>query len=735
MIHALAILFGALLTVVTAWALGAILFRSLALKLHRWEQCLLAFVTGSALLSMIVFAVCALRIVHRGVFLGIGLATIGYAVYSGALRASGDSFPPLPRLWRWVFLAGIAPFSYLAFFHAMMPEDSPDGMAYHLGTVLQYQQAHGFFRITTDIYANLSEGVEMLFLYAFDFGRHSAATLVHFTFLVVLALLILSYGRRIGRPAAGVAAAIFTYAAPIVYFDASMAYIDAALAAVLFAEFYLLQIWDENRDPKLFIPIGILAGFAYAVKYTAFLAVPYAIGFIAWKLWRKRQPLLRPLTVVVLLAAAFVLPWMVKNWMEVVNPISPLANRLFPNPYVHISFEDGWRQYLSHYDLASRWQIPLQVTVQGDHVEGLLGPLFLLTPLALLALRFRAGRQLLLAAALFGSTYFSNIGTRFLIPVVPFVSIGLALAVCDFPALLLALVAFHALTCWPSVIQLYCAPGAWRLERVSPRTALRLRPEETYLNQNPDYRMARLIDGVVPRADKVFGVSQSGQSYTTRDLLVGYESASNEVLQDILWTPVIRDFQPTRKLTFQFAPREIRKLRVVQTANAPQQQWSISELRVFHGGMELARDPAWRLTAHPNPWEVQLAFDNSPVTRWRTWQPATPGMYVEVDFGKLQTVDTMVVETSPDAAGTKVLAEGLDANGQWITLSDHPVESINPIHTSLRREAAAELKARGIRYVLMKPENPGAEDLRRYTEAWGMKVAGVVDTQRLYFIP
>jgi len=262
-----------------------------------------------------------------------------------------------------------------------------------------------------------------------------------------------------------------------------------------------------------------------------------------------------------------------------------------------------------------------------------------------------------------------------------------------------------------------------------------LRPEETYLNQNPDYRMARLIDGVVPRADKVFGVSQSGQSYTTRDLLVGYESASNEVLQDILWTPVIRDFQPTRKLTFQFAPREIRKLRVVQTANAPQQQWSISELRVFHGGMELARDPAWRLTAHPNPWEVQLAFDNSPVTRWRTWQPATPGMYVEVDFGKLQTVDTMVVETSPDAAGTKVLAEGLDANGQWITLSDHPVESINPIHTSLRREAAAELKARGIRYVLMKPENPGAEDLRRYTEAWGMKVAGVVDTQRLYFIP
>ena len=301
MIRVLAILFGTLLTVLTAWALGAVLFRKLALKLHRWEERLLSFVVGSALLSAIVFAICALRVVHRGVFLVIGLAIIGYAVYSGAWRASGESFPPLPRLWRWVFLVAIAAFSYLAFFHAMMPEDSPDGMAYHLGNVLKYQQAHGFFRITNDMYANLSEGVEMLFLFAFDFGRHSAATLVHFTFLVVLALLILSYGRRIGRPAVGVAAAIFTYAAPIVYFDASMAYIDVALAAVLFAGFYLLQIWDDNRDPRLFIPIGILAGFAYAVKYTAFLAVPYAIGFIAWKLWRKRQPVLRPVAVVALL--------------------------------------------------------------------------------------------------------------------------------------------------------------------------------------------------------------------------------------------------------------------------------------------------------------------------------------------------------------------------------------------------------------------------------------------------
>jgi hypothetical protein len=414
MIRIVPILFGALFTVAVAWSLGMLLFRRLALTFRGWEERLLAFVVGSACLSGLMFLLSATRLVHRGILLALGLAVLAYGAYSGVGRFHGKLFPPLPRLWRWVFVAGFAVFTYVGFFNALAPEHSSDGMAYHLNEVLKYLSAHGFPRITTDLYSNLSQGVELLYLFAVSFGRLSAATLVHFTFLVVLAFLILSYGQRIGRPEAGVAASIFTYACPIVLLDASIAYNDVALAAVLFALFYLLQIWDESRDPKMLIPIGILAGFGYEVKYTAFLAMPYAVIFVAWKLWREGKPILRPVLVVSLLAAFCILPWMAKNWIEVANPVSPLANRVFPNPYVHVSFEESWRQYLGSYDLTSHRQIPLQITVQGDHVEGFLGPLFLLAPVALLALRFREGRQLLLAAGIFGSFYFTNIGTRFL---------------------------------------------------------------------------------------------------------------------------------------------------------------------------------------------------------------------------------------------------------------------------------------------------------------------------------
>ncbi len=65
---------------------------------------------------------------------------------------------------------------------------------------------------------------------------------------------------------AGIAGALICFASPVFGKDGSSAYVDVALAAVVFALFYLLQIWDASRDSKLLVPIGILAGFSFATK-------------------------------------------------------------------------------------------------------------------------------------------------------------------------------------------------------------------------------------------------------------------------------------------------------------------------------------------------------------------------------------------------------------------------------------------------------------------------------------
>ena len=728
------LLFGALFTVTTAWALGALVIRKLSLTLYRVEERVLAFTLGSACLSAIVFLLCSVRLAHRGVFLGVGLAIIGYAVHSGVHRRMGKPLPPLSRPWHWVFVSIFGAFVLFYLTNAMAPEVSPDGLAYHLSFVAKYARAHGFVPITTNMYASLSQGAELLFLFAFEFGRHSAAALVHFAFWIALALMILCYGRRIGRPQAGVAAAIFTCVAPVVALDGSVAYIDVAEAAVVFAVFYLLQIWDADRNPKLLAPIGILAGFAYAVKYTGGLAVLYSVGFVAWKLWRAKRPLIRSLVVVSALALLMILPWMVKNWIIVDNPISPLGNRLFPNPHVHISMEESWRQYLRTYGLVSYSELPRQLTLRGDQVNGFFGPLFLLAPLALLAVRFSAGRQLLLAGAIFALPYFSNVGARFLIPAIPFISFCLALTLAQAKWLLLLLTVGHAVASLPSVYHLYCARHTWALDKVSVKAALRIESEESFLSRHSDdYVVARMLDRLVTPSGRVFAFTPPAESYTSRDLLIGYQAGYNELLQDIVWTPVFSYFPPTRILKFQFPSRELRKVRIVQTRRVPNVQWSVAELRVFDG-QELPRAPEWRLTARPNPWDVQLAFDNSPVTRWRTWQDAEPGMYVEVDFGKSQHVDSAVVESSGDSAETNVKLDGMASDGRWTTLSEHPLESRVSTSVSLRLAAAGELKARGIRHILVDDSNIGAEDFRLHSKVWGMTLLGQWKTHRLYYI-
>ena len=130
-----------------------------------------------------------------------------------------------------------------------------------------------------------------------------------------------------------------------------------------------------------------------------------------------------------------------------------------------------------------------------------------------------------------------------------------------------------------------------------------------------------------------------------------------------------------------------------------------------------------------------MAFDNSPVTRWRSWQTAAPGMFVEVDFGRPQPVDAAVIESTRQDSETKVKLEGMDPQGQWTTLSSEPVPSSRPITVNLRLAASAELKARGIRYVMVEKNDLRSEDFQFHSKLWGMKCIGEVGTfARLYYI-
>jgi hypothetical protein len=731
---ALSILFGAAWTAVAAWAIGELLLSRLGLKLYRGEKRLFAFLAGSAALSLLTFVLAAAQAVYDGVFLAVGGAAIYFAWRRRVWRDNAEPLPRMPRFWRIAFPAVYAPFAFIAVIHAMAPEHSPDGSSYHLGVIARYYRAHGFERITTHMYANLSQGLEMLFLNAWAFGRHSAAALVHCAFLLALPLLMISYGRRIGRASAGAAAGLFVLLSPVVAVDGASAYNDVAVAAFLFAVFYLLEVAREGAPSGLAALLGLLAGFCYALKYTAFLSVPFA--FFSLLLILRRRKKLKPLAIFTACAMLMILPWMMRNAIWFGNPFSPLLNRWFPNPYVTVSFEQDYAQSMRRYvGLEDYSQLPLELTVKGGILGGFLGPLFLLAPLALFSLRSRAGRGALLAAALFALPYAANVGTRFLIPPLPF----LALAMCLAPperwrtAVLAAMVAGHAAASWPHWASKYCDSNAWRIAKVPWRPALRMAGTEEWLTEvMPQYATVAMIERATPPGAVVFSFSPLPESYTSREIRVGFQSAEGERLRDVLYVALIPDFQPVVRNEWRFKPRKLTTLRITQTAAAKAPDlWSAFEIHVLSGDRRIPRDPHWTLRAKPWPWTIQLAFDNDLVTRWRSWERIRPGMFIEIGLGHLETVSGLQMDGGRDQYAASFTLEGRDAAGGWIPLGAPAMFDIAP-PLGLRRAAIEELKRSGITHLLVAPEDYRAEDYVRNAALWGISEAGEANLARLF---
>jgi hypothetical protein len=717
-VQALSILFGAGFTFAVCLALGGLLLGD---AVREWPA---RFITGAALLSTAVFILCAAHLAYPWIFLALGAAAC-VARWRKGLQFDVPKLPATHRILVFFFIL----YFVLYFFNAMAPESSPDGVTYHLGFVARYFREHGFRPITWNMYASLSEGMEMLFLFAFAFGRHSAASMVHFAFLAALAWQMFCFGRRHGFPVAGACGALLVFASPVVGIDATSAYNDVAVAAVAFTLFDLLQSLDTTKSPRLLAAIGLTAGFCYAIKYTAWPAVIYAVLFTLWKTRR-----IKPVLIAGVAAALIVAPWMGKNWMWLQNPVSPFYNRYFPNPYITVAFEEGYRKDLQMYDLTSRKQIPMAVTTSGS-LGGLLGPIFLLSPLALLALRRREGRQLLLAAVVFSCNYFNNISPRFLIAPLPFVAMAMALALSSIPYALLALVIVHAIISWPAYIPKYSAPNAWHLSKVPYREALRLKNVDEYLNSHViDYGADLMIERSTTPGATIFTYRPIPEAYTSRRILVNYQSASNQILGAIVQQAYDPQLMPTWRLRFNFPRQPLQAFRITQT-NTADDLWNIHELRLFDGTGELPRRPEWRLTAQPYPWSIQEAFDNSLITFWRCGETARPGQFVRVDFHGSETLDSLLIETAPDQPGIRLKLEGLTAAGQWIGLGGPPQVSDAAPPLGLRRASMAELRRRGVDYILTFGDERETRDLRAYPERWDIREIAHDKETKLFQLP
>jgi hypothetical protein len=730
--QALAALVGSSATLCACYGLGAFLLGRAGVTLHRMEKLFLSLVAGASVLHLAVFALLALHLAYWPLFVLLLAASVYLAVQSGDWRMPKTTPGSWPKSLAATFakycFPAIAVIFFLVYFvNAWAPERSPDGSGYHLGLIARYLRAHGFERVATNLYSNLSAGMEMLYVPAFSIGRHSAAALVHLGFLVACSLGIFAYGMRAKVPLVGASAGLIFFASPVVGIDGSTAYIDVGAAAAAFAVFCALEIWDAVRNPRMLLIVGLLAGYCYAVKYTVGVMVIYAIGFV---LLRSKR--LGPAVTILSGVLVMIMPWVLKNVIYSGNPISPFGNRYFPNPYVTIDFERGWRAYLANYNLKNLWDLPWDVTARGQFTQGVIGIIFLAAPLALLGLKRQTGRRLLAAAGLVLIPYFANVGARFLIPALPFVSLAMLLPFQNVPPLLAFTVLAHSILSWPPVLH-RVSPGVWSITGFPLRAALRFTSPEEFLGENVEYRRARMIEQYVPKDAKVLAFSGVPDAYTSREVVVSFQSAFGSEMAELVYTGLREPTGWSRLLMFKFPEQKIRHIRLVQMnrVEKPEDQWDIQEIQFFSKGKRITREQAWILEAYPFPWASANAIDDSLVTRWQTWETAGPGQYFRVDFGSPQSVDGVHVYLL-DAWSTKMQLEIREPEGQWKPLQVRLEESSIPAPDNVHKLVVQALHSRGVDFVLFKNGDYGADRISSDPESFGLKLLAHGNEASLY---
>ena len=745
----LSVLAGGSLTVVVACLLGRTALAALRHfrgKLTATEGWILSFAVGSALLSTLVFALCSAGWFADGSVLVVATVTIASWLRWGRWKwpAATIGHGRFTRPHLLLISLPCAIYGVLYLVHTLAPETRTDAMGYHLGLVQRYYRENGFVPVTTNIYAHISQGAEMLYLFAYAIGRESAAKVVHFSFLVGTVGAILCLARRFRADLAGIFAAVVFFTCPVVIPDATSAYNDCALAFSLLMVFYVLALWWQDPRLEWLGLMGLLIGFSFAIKYTGVVAVAAAIVSAARTHWPERNwhRTLQGFALTGLAAAAIGLPWLAKNAIFTGNPLAPFFNGWFRNPHFSIEWESAYRFAMSSYRQGpfDRWEQILAAPfdlVMGERYGGSIGWILLLAPIALLALRRPFGRAVFAASLVCGLPWLANAGARFLIPSVIFGAIALGLVLEALPGrirmpVVASLLTAQCLTSWPAQRAQWYYPNLWTVEGFPWKAALRLEPQKWHLARNVEFFLiADQLDKITSSRTRILSFFNLPEAYFRGELLVSFQGLENQDLADTLLASVNPGGLPDHVLRASWASRPLRGVRILQHRPERARAWAVSELHFLRNGEEISPPDGLAASAFPLPWHAPRLVDGRIFPLWNSREPPSPRMSIEARFRSdipLDGLEMLFPRTYAGAHSTLAIS-GLDSDGEWREIAPLTVDLLRrPIASSEGREAAsAMLRRHRIEFVVLNlspndpyypqsriiASNPGAWDLKR----------------------
>lgn len=436
---------------------------------------------------------------------------------------SGPMFSKQSLLFYLLFLI----FAGSMIFFASLPPTDRDELIYHLAIPNAWLKQGGGFYFQDNIYAYFPQLGELLMLLGLGLAGELGARCFHFIFGFLLGAAFYGFSEiYLGKKGAVLGLFLF-FTTPIVLTVLPLAYVDLTFALYSFLALICLLEFFKQENLYWILLAGLLTGAASATKYTGIqFSVLLMLLFLYVSLERRSyKKLVQGFLIFIIPIGILLVPYLIRNYRITGWPLFPFAFGDLPlNPDINWDRERarlylGW---LGSFGTPLGARTPERILLspflvfligkfnQPEFYEGVLGPVFLLTPLVCWK---TPKTPLLKHLGIFSILFlyywaFTTRQARFLIPILP--------VLCFILVFGLKSLAFHR---WLTVAVILLGLGnlgmaAFELGKKNPMLYWKNKNRDHYLSQQLDnYRIYQEANRRLNTTDKVFLINMKNYGY------------------------------------------------------------------------------------------------------------------------------------------------------------------------------------------------------------------------------
>lgn len=210
---------------------------------------------------------------------------------------------------------------FTALLHSFAPPGAWDGMTYHLVGPKRYLAAGTITAYSDNHFMGFPQSAEMLYTAAIAFfGRDSAAAPLHFCVGIFGLMATAGVVRRYTNSTAAWTSVFLLISSYSMWTLFGYPYIDLGVMAFGALAITAATAWRETHTTQWLLLMGVLAGLALGMKYTA-VGLLIMLGLFVILQDVRRAP--RHLLLIGAAAAVVFLPWAVKGLFLYQNPLYP----------------------------------------------------------------------------------------------------------------------------------------------------------------------------------------------------------------------------------------------------------------------------------------------------------------------------------------------------------------------------------------------------------------------------